>query len=116
MSYVNFDKAITERYGIVIENWPLAKFRAPGEICSRPELEILVTSWTSGATRFRSMSDEEWMAWRTMQLPPDNLHQAPRAADCAAATISEGNTGNGAAPTSCGSEGKDLRADFHIPY
>ena len=108
MSYVNFDKAITERYGIVIENWPLTKFRAPGEICSRPELEILVTSWTSGATRFRSMSDEEWMAWRTTQLPPNNLSQAPRTTDCATATSSEGNTDNGAtaaALASCGSEG-----------
>ncbi|OSC97670.1 hypothetical protein PYCCODRAFT_1376781, partial [Trametes coccinea BRFM310] len=56
---VNFDKYITERYGIVLKNWPLSKFHAPGDICSCPELDILIASWTSSATRFSSMDNQE---------------------------------------------------------
>ncbi|KAH9847641.1 hypothetical protein C2E23DRAFT_711718, partial [Lenzites betulinus] len=61
--YVNFEKRITERFGVVIENWPLKRFCSPGDICSRPELDVLISSWTSGSARFRSMSDSEWEAW-----------------------------------------------------
>ncbi|KAJ2973987.1 hypothetical protein NUW54_g11965 [Trametes sanguinea] len=68
MYYVNFDKFITERYGIVLENWPLAKFRAPGDICSRPELDILIASWTSGATRFRSIFSSSPRGARTRSV------------------------------------------------
>ncbi|KAI0371592.1 hypothetical protein BV20DRAFT_941838 [Pilatotrama ljubarskyi] len=64
MCYVNFDSKITARYGIVIENWPLKKFCAPGEICSRPELETLINAWTNGATCFCSLSDVEWLEWK----------------------------------------------------
>ena len=29
-----------------------------------PTLTVLLNAWVSGATRFRSLSDDEWMAWR----------------------------------------------------
>ncbi|KAI0676302.1 hypothetical protein C8Q78DRAFT_1141482 [Trametes maxima] len=64
ISYTSFDTRITLRFGIIIENWPLKKFCAPGEINSRPELDILVSAWKSGATRFRTLDDEEWAEWR----------------------------------------------------
>ncbi|KAH9853145.1 hypothetical protein C2E23DRAFT_729112, partial [Lenzites betulinus] len=63
MAYVNFDAHITARVGVVVENWPLKRFCAPGEICSRPELDTLIQAFTTGAARFRSLSDEEWASW-----------------------------------------------------
>ncbi|KAI0667164.1 hypothetical protein C8Q78DRAFT_994228 [Trametes maxima] len=37
-------------------------------ICSRPELETLINAFESGATRFRSLSDEEWAEWKKNRL------------------------------------------------
>lgn len=75
MSYVNFD-GITARVSVIIDNWPLKKFCAPGDIGSRPELETLLTSWTDGATCFRSLTDVQRAAWKAMQasvdIPPHN--------------------------------------------
>ena len=63
MYYVNFDDHITAPFGLVIDAWPLEKFAAPGSFSSLPVLTILHNAWQSGATRFRSLSDEEWAAW-----------------------------------------------------
>ncbi|KAH9885849.1 hypothetical protein C8Q73DRAFT_659173, partial [Cubamyces lactineus] len=67
MKYVNFHK-ITEDYGVVLEGWPLkGKFCPPGELSSRPHLEILINAWKSGAARFRCLTDDEWDEWRVQR-------------------------------------------------
>lgn len=63
MAYKNFDEKITSKYGVVIEGWPLAKFRGPGDISSKVELRVLYQAWESDAARFRRMSDEEFKQW-----------------------------------------------------
>ncbi|KAI0674937.1 hypothetical protein C8Q78DRAFT_965938, partial [Trametes maxima] len=62
MKYVNFDD-LTNAYGIVVEGWPLNKFKAPGNFSSRTELEILLGAWKSGQARFRCLADDEWDVW-----------------------------------------------------
>ncbi|KAH9931190.1 hypothetical protein B0H21DRAFT_699888 [Amylocystis lapponica] len=64
MWYNNFDTQITNKYGIIIENWPLAKFCCPSDVGSRPELEVLYRAWESGTTRFHVMPDAEWEEWQ----------------------------------------------------
>ncbi|KAI0083733.1 hypothetical protein BDY19DRAFT_858173, partial [Irpex rosettiformis] len=58
MYYQNFDDHITERFGIVIENWPLKTFVNPGSIPTRLELKTLFHAWDSGATFFRRLNPE----------------------------------------------------------
>ncbi|KAG1850258.1 hypothetical protein C8R48DRAFT_778233 [Suillus tomentosus] len=60
MYYQNFDTNITARYCIIIENWPLTKFRAPGDISSRNELSVLYRAWESDAARFRHPTNTEF--------------------------------------------------------
>ncbi|KAH9850689.1 hypothetical protein C2E23DRAFT_734365, partial [Lenzites betulinus] len=64
MAYLNFDSRITMKFGVVLDNWPLKRFCAPGDICSRPELETLIQAFTTGSACFRSLSDEEWAVWK----------------------------------------------------
>ncbi|OBZ77052.1 hypothetical protein A0H81_02985 [Grifola frondosa] len=63
MSYTNFDTQITEKYSVVIKNWPLAKFCSPGDLGSRTELQVLFQAWESGATHFAKLSNNEMKAW-----------------------------------------------------
>ena len=56
MYYTNFDRAITEKYQVVLEGWPLEKFCSPSEIASWNEVSVLMTSFESGANRFRKLS------------------------------------------------------------
>lgn len=62
--YVNFDSHITEPYGIVIENWPIAKFCCPGDIQSKLELEALFNAFDISTARFRILTDKEHSAWK----------------------------------------------------
>ncbi|KAG6835636.1 hypothetical protein H0H93_016289 [Arthromyces matolae] len=62
MLYSNFDN-ITEKYGLVIKNWPLPKFQSPSEISSRVELDMLLNAWQSGTTHFYKLSKAEYDAW-----------------------------------------------------
>lgn len=64
MQYTNFDTHITEVYGLIIHNWPLNTFRAPGELSSATELQALVDAWSTDATRFHELSAEELKEWR----------------------------------------------------
>ncbi len=68
INYVRFDTAITDKYGIVCENWPLDQFRCPGDIRSRTELEVLKQAWISGTTKFRRLSPEELEAWQAARF------------------------------------------------
>ena len=63
MNYANFEGAITEKHGIVIENWPLKTFCSPSDVKSRNEVKVLLHAWESGTSRFRLMSAEEWEGW-----------------------------------------------------
>lgn len=64
MYYQNFDSNITEKYGVIVENWVLRKFCSPSDVASRTELKMLLAAWQSGTTRFRKLSDEELEEWR----------------------------------------------------
>jgi hypothetical protein len=63
MNYANFEGAITEKHGIVIENWPLKTFYCPSDIKSRNKVKVLLRAWESGITHFRLMSAQEWEGW-----------------------------------------------------
>ncbi|KAJ8453429.1 hypothetical protein ONZ51_g13602 [Trametes cubensis] len=70
MKYVNFHR-ITEDYGVVLEGWPLkGKFCSPGDLSSRPQLEILLNAWKTGVARFRCLTDDEWEEWRLQRALP----------------------------------------------
>ena len=63
MQYDRFDDLITHKYGIVVKNWPLNRFCNPSAVATRIELELLLNSWESGATRFQQLSKDEMRAW-----------------------------------------------------
>ncbi len=63
MFYVNFEEHITMRYGIIVKNWPLKRFAAPGSL-SRVELEVLLHAFKNKLTTFRELDDEEWVDWK----------------------------------------------------
>lgn len=69
MFYVNFEEHITKKYMIILEGWPLKKLCAPGSINSQPELRILFNAFTSGAARFRLLSDADFDHWHKKGLP-----------------------------------------------
>ncbi|RDX48314.1 hypothetical protein OH76DRAFT_1352635, partial [Lentinus brumalis] len=62
MFYVNFEDHMTLKYGIIIKNWPIKRFAAPGKL-SRVELEVLLSAWTNGSTAFIELNNEDWTAW-----------------------------------------------------
>jgi hypothetical protein len=73
MIYKNFDTHITRKHGIILEGWPLPLFDNPSAIGSQVELNVLLRSWQSGATRFRKMNEHEYMSWmesRVDLVPP----------------------------------------------
>ena len=74
MYYTNFDHAITEKYHVILEGWPLEKFCSPSDIASRNEVSVLMASFESGATRFRKLSPTEFEKWTEKRLtnPADN--------------------------------------------
>ncbi|KAI0684135.1 hypothetical protein BC835DRAFT_1249643, partial [Cytidiella melzeri] len=63
MFYTNFDTHITEKYGVVVVNWPLPQFVAPGSINSWLELQTLYNAWSLGSTHFRCLSPSETETW-----------------------------------------------------
>jgi hypothetical protein len=68
MYYQNFDKSITAKYGVVVENWALPKFCNPSEIHSQNEVKVLLNALQSGATRFRKLSAAELEEWDQKQF------------------------------------------------
>ncbi|KAI0343132.1 hypothetical protein BDW22DRAFT_1304847, partial [Trametopsis cervina] len=63
MYYRDFDVHITNKFGIILENWPLKTFTSPGNVGSRVELDTLFHAWESGATRFRRLSPADLETW-----------------------------------------------------
>jgi hypothetical protein len=68
MNYQNFEDGITDKFGVVLENWPLKTFCSPSDIKSRNEVKVLFHAWDSGATRFRKMPVAEWKEWQEKQF------------------------------------------------
>ncbi|KAF8196113.1 hypothetical protein BJ912DRAFT_847117 [Pholiota molesta] len=68
MWYSGFDNAITAKYAVVLECWPLDKFCPPSDIASRNELNVLLNAFQSGATRFRKLSPIEFTAWSAQHI------------------------------------------------
>ena len=60
---MNFDNNITDRHGIIVKNWPLPVFCAPGDIRTVTELKILYNAWESGSTYFYRMTLAEATKW-----------------------------------------------------
>jgi len=63
MTYDRFDDNITQKYGVVVKNWPLKNFCNPSSVGSRIELETLYNGWHSGVTKFEKLTEEEMMRW-----------------------------------------------------
>ncbi|EKM49384.1 uncharacterized protein PHACADRAFT_201640 [Phanerochaete carnosa HHB-10118-sp] len=59
---------MTNKFGIICNNWPLEQFSCPGSINSMPELVVLRSAFESGATSFCKLSAEELEAWRKEQF------------------------------------------------
>jgi hypothetical protein len=68
MFYANFDEHITEKLGVVLENWPLKKFCSPSDIGSQAELNVLIQAFESGSTRFRRLTTAELSDWREQRF------------------------------------------------
>ena len=62
MTYDRFNHHITQRYGVVVKNWPLKNFCNPSSVSSRIELEILYNGWQSGVTRFEKLTEDEMVS------------------------------------------------------
>ena len=63
MFYTNFDNNITDKHGIIVKNWPLPAFSAPGDIRTVTELKILYNAWESGTAHFYQMTTAEATKW-----------------------------------------------------
>lgn len=83
MYYSNFDKHVTEKYGILMKGWPLPKFCNPSEVGSKVELEVLFNAWETGQAYFERLSQSDWDAWCEARFQaslaittgPDNVTQ-----------------------------------------
>lgn len=60
---MNFDDNITDKHGIIVRNWPLPVFCAPGDIRTVTELKILYNAWESGTAHFYRMTLAEATKW-----------------------------------------------------
>ncbi|KAJ3518550.1 hypothetical protein NM688_g9422 [Phlebia brevispora] len=68
MSYQGFDD-ITDKFGIVVDNWPLSIFQAPSKYATKNEVQTLYDAWQSGTTRFRKLSTQEYASCCGIQSP-----------------------------------------------
>ena len=88
MTYDRFDDHITQKYGVIVKNWPLKNFCNPSSVGSRIELETLYNGWHSGVTRFEKLTEQEKARWEnehfssritTMSVaPPDSSREPGR--------------------------------------
>ena len=75
MNYESFDSAITSKLGLIVMNWPLPVFQAPGKFNSMAELRTLYYAWNSGHAHFLRLSPDELARYqevtRDRPLPTD---------------------------------------------
>ncbi len=78
MFYDTFDQQITIKHGVVLENWPNAKFHSLSNMTFL-EAEICLASFENNTTRFRSLPDREWATWKQQYLDtaPDTDQATP---------------------------------------
>ncbi|PCH38802.1 hypothetical protein WOLCODRAFT_21188 [Wolfiporia cocos MD-104 SS10] len=69
MIYTNFDSAITAKYRIIVEGWPLTDFCCPSDVGSCNELLVLSHMFKTSTTRFCLLSSEEFKRWKEECLP-----------------------------------------------
>ncbi|OSC99714.1 hypothetical protein PYCCODRAFT_1372588 [Trametes coccinea BRFM310] len=107
--YQGFTELITERYSVVLENWPLSNFTAPSSIRSITELDILFNAWMNNITFFRKLTREEFEQWQAQRATEYDVAQPAPHADSASgstaaapASVPEPSTGaaQGASPDS----------------
>ncbi|EIW74539.1 hypothetical protein CONPUDRAFT_159833 [Coniophora puteana RWD-64-598 SS2] len=67
MEYVHFDTAVTEKFGVVVVNWPFKTFACLSSYSSIPELKVLLSAWETGTTSFHKLSPQEWKEWLAEQ-------------------------------------------------
>ena len=60
MYYRKFDTSITNRYGIIIVNWPLPMFQLPRKFNSAISLRVLYDAWKTGTTYFKKLTPDEY--------------------------------------------------------
>ena len=63
MFYTNFDENITDKHGIIVKNWPLPVFCAPGDIRTVTELRVLYNALESGTAHFYRMTMDKATKW-----------------------------------------------------
>ncbi len=68
MHYNLFDTQITAKYGVVVDCWPLRTFCVPSALKTFNEVEVLFNAWRTGATKFRTLSDDELERWEADTL------------------------------------------------
>jgi hypothetical protein len=77
---------MTNKYGIIVRNWPLKDFKCPGKINSLPALLVLYNAFKNDVATFYKMSPAELEDWRDqrfcavpvpsstpLSLPPSNI-------------------------------------------
>ena len=70
INYLNFDDMITNKFGIIVRNWPLKDFKCPGKINSLPDLQVLYHAWHNDVTTFYKMTPVELDEWRKQRYLP----------------------------------------------
>ena len=60
MQYVNYEEAIVQRYGIVLEGWTFARFVNPSELSTAlPPLQKLLDALNDGSCKFVKLTREQ---------------------------------------------------------
>ena len=63
MQYVNYEEAIVQRYGIVLEGWTFARFVNPSELSTAlPPLQKLLNALNDGSCKFVKLTREQCKA------------------------------------------------------
>jgi hypothetical protein len=60
MQYVNYEEAIVQRYGVVLEGWTFDRFVNPSELSTAiPPLQILLDALNNGSCKFIKLTREQ---------------------------------------------------------
>ncbi|OJA18852.1 hypothetical protein AZE42_13134 [Rhizopogon vesiculosus] len=60
MNYTNYERAIVERYGVVLNNWPLlGTVKNPSKVGGRGQVQILLNGLKSDTCKWISLSESE---------------------------------------------------------
>ncbi|ESK82443.1 hypothetical protein Moror_8572 [Moniliophthora roreri MCA 2997] len=82
--YGNFDAAVTLKYRVVLEGWPLGRIENLSKVSSSvPPLEKALNMIRNGECGFRRMTDDEYTKWKSAYLAnlPNVQSEPPKTAD-----------------------------------